>query len=49
MSAQARPRIVIIGGGIGGLFAANALVAHGQQVSLYERFERSVRLGPACS
>ena len=32
-----RPSVVIIGGGIGGLFAANALVAHGVRVSVYEQ------------
>ncbi len=31
------PRIVVVGGGIGGLFAANALVAHGLDVSVYEQ------------
>ena len=30
-------RVVVIGGGIGGLFAANALIAHGFQVSVYEQ------------
>ena len=30
-------RVVIVGGGIGGLFAANALVAQGLQVSVYEQ------------
>src|SRR6266851_6863880 len=30
-------RIVVVGGGIGGLFAANALIAHGFQVSVYEQ------------
>lgn len=34
---QAQFRIVIVGGGIGGLFAANALIAHGLQVSVYEQ------------
>ena len=34
---QSRPSIVIVGGGIGGLFAANALVAHGLKVSVYEQ------------
>jgi salicylate hydroxylase len=29
--------VVIVGGGIGGLFAANALVAHGMRVSVYEQ------------
>ena len=32
-----RPNVVIIGGGIGGLFAANALTAHGLRVSVYEQ------------
>src|SRR5512139_2342653 len=32
-----RFRVVIVGGGIGGLFAANALIAHGVDVSLYEQ------------
>src|ERR1044072_9963648 len=29
--------VAIIGGGIGGLFAANALIAHGMRVSVYEQ------------
>jgi len=29
--------VVVVGGGIGGLFAANALTAHGIQVSVYEQ------------
>src|SRR5580704_6527121 len=37
MMAQSRPEIIIVGGGIGGLFAANALIAHGIQVSVYEQ------------
>jgi salicylate hydroxylase len=28
---------MIVGGGIGGLFTANALVAHGLDVSVYEQ------------
>ena len=32
-----RPRVVIVGGGIGGLFAANALIARGLDVSVYEQ------------
>ena len=32
-----RPSVVIIGGGIGGLFAANALIAQGLRVSVYEQ------------
>lgn len=31
------PRVVLIGGGIGGLFAANALIAQGLRVSVYEQ------------
>src|ERR1700690_3798088 len=34
---QSRPSVVIVGGGIGGLFAANALIAHGFRVSVYEQ------------
>jgi salicylate hydroxylase len=34
---EKRLRVVVIGGGIGGLFAANALVARGFQVSVYEQ------------
>src|SRR3954470_2692087 len=34
---QPQLTVVIIGGGIGGLFAANALIAHGLQVSVYEQ------------
>src|SRR6185295_19553393 len=32
-----RPNVVVVGGGIGGLFAANALIAHGLRVSVYEQ------------
>ena len=32
-----RPSVVIIGGGIGGLFAANALIAQGLRVAVYEQ------------
>ena len=34
---QSRPNVVIVGGGIGGLFVANALITHGPQVSVYEQ------------
>jgi salicylate hydroxylase len=37
MTMEKRPIIVVVGGGIGGLFAANALIAHGLQVSVYEQ------------
>ena len=32
-----RPQVAIIGGGIGGLFAANALIAQGLDVTVYEQ------------
>ena len=35
--ADSRPNIVIVGGGIGGLFVANALVTYGLPVSVYEQ------------
>ena len=31
------PNVIIVGGGIGGLFAANALTAHGLEVAVYEQ------------
>src|SRR5947207_11103770 len=34
---QAPLDVVIVGGGIGGLFAATALIAHGLRVSVYEQ------------
>jgi len=34
---EQRAYVLIIGGGIGGLFAANALIAHGFHVSVYEQ------------
>ena len=34
---QSPPRVAIVGGGIGGLFAANALIAQGIAVSVYEQ------------
>jgi salicylate hydroxylase len=34
---ETRPSVVVVGGGIGGLFAANALIAHGLRVSVYEQ------------
>src|SRR5438093_8247714 len=34
---QPQLTVVIIGGGIGGLFAANALIAQGLHVSVYEQ------------
>jgi len=35
--ASSNPSVVIVGGGIGGLFAANALISHGLKVSVYEQ------------
>lgn len=35
--AQPRPHVAIVGGGIGGLFAANALIAQGLDVSVFEQ------------
>ena len=35
--AKRRPHVMIVGGGIGGLFAANALIAHGLKVSVFEQ------------
>src|SRR3979409_1356735 len=37
MMVQSRPHVAVIGGGIGGLFAASALIANGIQVSVYEQ------------
>jgi 2-polyprenyl-6-methoxyphenol hydroxylase-like FAD-dependent oxidoreductase len=37
MMTGSRPKVVVIGGGIGGLFAANALIAQGLRVSVYEQ------------
>ncbi len=34
---EQRPNVVVVGGGIGGLFAANALIAQGLRVSVYEQ------------
>ena len=35
--ASERPNIAILGGGIGGLFAANALILQGLEVAVYEQ------------
>ncbi len=40
-----RPSVVIVGGGIGGLFAANALLAHGLRVSVYEQAPALAEVG----
>src|ERR1700720_4574201 len=37
MMAKSPPHVVIVGGGIGGLFAANALIAQGIEVAVYEQ------------
>jgi len=35
--SEKRLKVVVVGGGIGGLFAANALIAHGFDVSVHEQ------------
>lgn len=35
--AESRLDVVVVGGGIGGLFAAHALIAHGLRVAVYEQ------------
>jgi salicylate hydroxylase len=37
LMVETRPNVLVVGGGIGGLFAANALIAHGLLVSVYEQ------------
>ena len=37
MTMKSRPEVAIVGGGIGGLFAANALIAHGLNVTVHEQ------------
>jgi salicylate hydroxylase len=37
MTKSSRPNVVVVGGGIGGLFAANALIAQGLKVSVFEQ------------
>jgi 2-polyprenyl-6-methoxyphenol hydroxylase-like FAD-dependent oxidoreductase len=37
MMARSKSNVVVVGGGIGGLFAANALIAHGLDVTVYEQ------------
>jgi salicylate hydroxylase len=37
MPVDSRPHVVIVGGGIGGLFTANALIGEGLRVSVYEQ------------
>ena len=34
---NSKPHIAIVGGGIGGLFAANAMISKGLKVSVYEQ------------
>ena len=40
-----RPSVVIVGGGIGGLFAANALIAQGLRVAVYEQAQALGEIG----
>lgn len=42
---QSRPNVVIVGGGIGGLFVANALLGHGIAVSVYEQAPALTEVG----
>jgi salicylate hydroxylase len=42
---MSRPGVVIVGGGIGGLFAANALIGQGLRVSVYEQASALGELG----
>jgi salicylate hydroxylase len=45
MMGHSRLDVVIVGGGIGGLFAANALIAHGLNVSVYEQAPALTEVG----
>jgi salicylate hydroxylase len=45
MMTQSRPNAIIVGGGIGGLFVANALVGHGISVSVYEQAPALTEVG----
>ena len=42
---MAQLHVAIVGGGIGGLFAANALIAHGLRVSVYEQAQTLGEIG----
>jgi len=42
---ESRPHVAIVGGGIGGLFAANALTAQGIRVSVYEQAPQIGEIG----
>ena len=46
---QPQLTVVIVGGGIGGLFAANALIAHGLCVSVYEQAPELGEVGAGVS
>ncbi len=45
MAESRRPDIIIIGGGISGLFAAKALIAHGFAVTVYEQAPKLGEVG----
>jgi len=45
MMVESRPHVAIVGGGIGGLFAANALIAQGIGVSVYEQAPQIGEIG----
>ena len=49
MMVEKRPGIVIVGGGIGGLFTANALIARVSTCRSTSRPLPLARSGPACS
>tara|TARA_R110000868_G_scaffold104557_9_gene287981 strand:- start:3842 stop:5029 length:1188 start_codon:yes stop_codon:yes gene_type:complete len=42
---KTRPRVAIVGGGIGGLFAANAMISYGLDVSVYEQASELGEIG----
>ena len=45
---QPQLTVVIVGGGIGGLFAANALIAHGLVFPSMSKHPRSAKSGQGC-
>src|SRR5882672_7174828 len=45
MMVESRPHVAIVGGGIGGLFAANALTAQNIRVSVYEQAPQIGEIG----
>ena len=43
--ADSRPQVIVVGGGIGGLFTANALIAQGLAVSVFEQAPKLGEVG----